>query len=219
MKNNFNNWDQFFDTIDFTFYRTAKIQSKYIDTILEQTKNIQHPKLLEIAGGSGYTSAIIADLLKLKHAEINYSDLSPSIVGKVSKTFKSLPMNFFIQDAKNITLSNNSMDIIFHQGFLEHFNDNDIVLFLKEQARVSKYIIFDVPNARRWNKVQEFGNERFLTHQKWKDLVKLAGLHVYKATARRFTNYWKKFVPQIIFESEWFQEKFGESTIIVCGIL
>jgi ubiquinone/menaquinone biosynthesis C-methylase UbiE len=217
MTNNYDSWAQFFETIDFTFYRSSKIQSKYIDVILEQIKNIAQPKLLEIAGGSGYTSIIIADLLKRKEAEVNYSDLSSVVVNKVSQTFNNFKVNFLVQDSNKITLPNKSMDIIFHQGFLEHFDDDQIINFLKEQARVATFVIFDVPNSRRQNKTQEFGNERFLSHKKWQELVKAANLYIYKSTARRFTNSWKKFIPFIILQSDWFHRNFGESTIIVCG--
>lgn len=216
--NNFNNWDDFFKTIDFTFYRTSQIQTKYIDIIAKKSKEFHNPKLLEIAGGSGYTSVVLADLLKKSNIKIIYSDLSEKLVAEVRKKFNTNKIEFSVQDSNNLSFNNNSVDIIFHQGFLEHFDDNQIIKFLKEQARVAKYIIFDVPNSRRWNKNQEFGNERFLSHKEWQNLVKKAGLTIHEVTARRFSNSWKKFMPIALVESNLFHNLFGESTIIVCGI-
>ena len=43
-----------------------------------------------------------------------------------------------------------------HACFLEHFEDDDIIKLLKEQARVANVIIFDVPNGRRNKKIQTF---------------------------------------------------------------
>ena len=212
---NFQNWDEFFNKNPFTFFMTSQIQKKYIQTINSYTP--ENGTLLEIAGGSGYTSAVVADLVRTKNASVIFSDLEKSLTEKVAMNFDSVVnLNFKAVDAFNIPFKNGEFDIIYHQGFLEHFNDNDIIRLLKEQARVAKYVIFDVPNSRRWDKTQEFGNERFLSHSKWKSLVKAAGLHIQYDTARRFNNIWKQLVPVIVQNSELFHKFFGESSIIVC---
>jgi ubiquinone/menaquinone biosynthesis C-methylase UbiE len=126
-------------------------------------------------------------------------------------------LNFENQDSNKINHKDNSFDILYHQGFLEHFEDSEIKLFLKEQSRVSKYIVFDVPISRRNDKIQEFGNERFLSLKQWKKIIKDCNLNIYKITGRRFNNFWKKFVPKIIHDSDFFGKYFGESIIIVCG--
>jgi ubiquinone/menaquinone biosynthesis C-methylase UbiE len=213
----FSNWTDFFKTISFTYFRTSLIQERYIEKIKEYSNLLRIGKvsLLEIATGSGYTSVVLADLLR-KNATIISSDLDPDIVEELSQKFTLPNLSFKVIDSFKIDLPDNSIDIIFHQGFLEHFDDNDIVALLKEQSRVAEYIIFDVPNDRRWNKTQEFGNERFLSHQKWQELAEQAGLIVVNDTARRLSNPWKSYVPHFIYNSEWFNKHFGESSIIVC---
>lgn len=221
--NNFDNWDQFFDKIPFTFYRTSLIQKRYIEEILSQVKLLRKSligtpdenrtiTLLEIAGGSGYTSAVIQDLLKNENVEVYFSDLSDKLCDYAKKKFGLMSIKL---DSFHIN-TDQRFDIIFHQGFLEHFQDVEIRNLLNQQSGISDRIIFDVPNSRRWNKHQEYGNERFLSHSKWIELAELSGLKVEKATARRLSNGWKKFVPQFIFDSDWFNEYFGESTILVC---
>lgn len=214
---NYTNWESFFDTINFTFLHTSLIQKKYIKTVEEVAKNFSEPSILEIAAGSGYTSVVVADLLRSFNGTVCASDLSPQIVkGLYDKFNKIGNLKFAVQDSTSIKLEKN-VNIIIHQGFLEHFEDDQIISFLKEQGRVAQYIIFDVPNSLRNNKTQEFGNERFLSPKKWSELVESAGLIVYKKTGRRFTNWWKKYVPVVLMETEWFHRTFGESTIIVCG--
>lgn len=214
----YNNWNDFFNNIPFTFFKTSLIQQKYIETIYEETPVFG--KILEIAGGSGYTSAVIADFLRRKETSVTYSDLEPNLVNKVKEKFSSITnLKFTVADSYNLPFKNNEFDIIFHQGFLEHFSDAEIINLLIEQSRVAKKIVFDVPNSRRWHKIQEFGNERFLTHEKWQHLVLQAGLIIHKVTARRFSNPWKRLIPEIIKDTEWFHRNFGESTIIVCGNL
>lgn len=212
----FDNWIDFFKTISFTYFRTSLIQERYISKIMEHAKRYQNARLLEIATGSGYTSAVVADLLR-NSAQVVASDIDETIIGKLSEKFSAPNLAMKVIDSFKIDLPSNSYDVIFHQGFLEHFEDDDIVKLLKEQARVADTIVFDVPNDRRWRKVQEFGNERFLSHQRWKALAVRAGVVVIDDTARRLSNPWKKFVPMFIYGSEWFNKYFGESSIIVCG--
>jgi len=212
--NNFNNWEDFFKKNNFTFFRTSIIQKKYIETIYNFCKKINATNIMEIASGSGYTSIILDDLLK-NNCKIYCTDLSKEIIDNLSnKNYKNIC--FEVQDSKKISHKNKSIDIIYHQGFLEHFSNNEIVDFLNEQARVAKYIIFDVPISRRNNKIQEFGNERFLSLKEWKSVLKTNNFKILKITGRRFNNWWKKFIPHIIIESDWFGKYFGESIIIIC---
>lgn len=215
-ENNFNNWQEFFAKIPFTFYRTSLIQNKYINVIDKYTD--KNADLLEIAGGSGYTTAVVADLVRTKNAKVTYSDIDKSLVDSVEINFDSIVnLDFKHADAFKLPFEDMEFDLIFHQGFLEHFNDQEIIDTLKEQARVADTIVFDVPNSRRSKKIQEFGNERFLSHSKWKSLVEAAGLVIHYDTARRFTNSWKNWVPFFIRETDWFHRLFGEASIIVCS--
>jgi SAM-dependent methyltransferase len=207
-------WVDFFNKIKFTYYRSSLIQMKYIDVIQRVASN--NSLLLEIASGSGYTSAIVSDLLSKKNAKVIATDISEDLVKELSNKFSLDNLEGKVIDAFNIDMANKSVDIIFHQGFLEHFDNNDIIKILKEQGRVAKTIVFDVPNGRRWDKTKEFGDERFLSHKEWINLVHQAGLEVKFHTGRRFTNAWKKYVPKIVYDSDWFGRLFGESSIIVC---
>lgn len=206
-------WVEFFDKIKFTYYRSSLIQERYIDVINRVTN--KGSVLMEIASGSGYTSALVADLVRIKDAKVIATDISTDLIKAISGKYPGVECR--VVDAFKIDMPDNSIDVIFHQGFLEHFDDDDIIAMLKEQARVAKVIVFDVPNGRRWSKVQEFGNERFLFHQEWMDLVSEAGLKIQFHTGRRFANPWKKYVPKIVYDSDWFGRYFGESSIIVCS--
>lgn len=211
-------WKEFFKNTEFTLYRTAKIQYKYIDTIHDVACKFEAPVLLEVATGSGYTSMLLADLLRNKGAKIIASDFEPELLNLAESKFGFVKnLSFKVADSKQLPFRDNEVNIVFHQGFLEHFSDAEIVQMLKEQARVaSDYVIFDVPNSLRNQKIQEFGDERFLTKKEWLALVRRAGLKVVLVTGRRFTNTWKKFVPVFIRDTNWFHNRFGETIIVVC---
>jgi len=213
---NFQDWNEFFKKIPFTYYRTSLIQKKYIQMIDEYTP--QHGKLIEIAAGSGYTSAVVSDLVRKKGAKVTMSDLEPDLVNSASVKYETFDMDFVQANSLDLKQFNDDeFDVLFHQGFLEHFSDDMIIAFLQEQSRISKHIVFDVPNGRRWNKTQEFGNERFLSHNRWMSITEDAGLTIEHHTARRFTNPWKKWVPVAVQDSDWFHELFGEASIIICS--
>lgn len=215
---NYDDWESFFNNLNFTYFRTSLIQKKYIETIEEYAKKQPRPRVLEIAAGSAYTSVVVADLLRKDGGTVMISDLSPELVHQAESKFGGTGNVYFsVQDSNDITLKISEVDIIIHQGFLEHFEDDQIIDFLKEQGRVARWIIFDVPNSLRNDKTQEFGNERFLHPKEWCELVRRADLTVHKITGRRFNNWWKKYVPTAVRDTEWFQRTFGESTIIVCG--
>lgn len=211
-------WKEFFKNTEFTLYRTAKIQYKYIDTIHDIACTFDAPVLLEVATGSGYTSVLLADLLRNKGARVIASDFEPELLNQAESNFGFVKnLSFRVADSKQLPFKDNEVNIIYHQGFLEHFSDPEIIQMLKEQARVANdYIIFDVPNSLRTNKLQEFGDERFPSKKEWLALVEKAGLKVVLTTGRRFTNAWKKFVPPIVRDTNWFHVHFGETLIVVC---
>lgn len=213
------NWSEYFKNIEFTLYRSAKIQAKYIDTIHDMACRLNSPVLLEVATGSGYTSVLVADLLRNKGARVIATDIEPELLARTESNFGFVKnLSFRLADSKNLPFRDNEVHIVFHQGFLEHFADAEIVQMLKEQARVtSAYVIIDVPNSLRTKKIQEFGDERFPSVKEWTALINRAGLHILFVTGRRFTNAWKKFVPVFVRDTDWFHRTFGESSIFVCA--
>jgi hypothetical protein len=85
---------------------------------------------------------------------------------------------------------------------------------IKEQARVSMLIIFDIPNNKRLSKIQEFGNERYLSVNKWKKLIKESNLQIIEISGRRFNKVFKFF--SWLTDKEIIRRVFGTSSIFVC---
>lgn len=199
-------WKGFFDK--FTVFRTVLIQEHYINEILKNTK--KDDSLLEIASGSGYTSLA---LLYSGRNNVIASDIEDELLKDIKKKMPELMVKKV--DAFNMPYSNGDIDCIFHQGFLEHFSDEDIVKLLKESARVATKVVFDIPNARRRNKTKEYGNERFMSHRKWKKLIAVSNLRLVKDTGRRMPGYFK-YLPKFMTENNWLRKHFGTSSIFVC---
>ena len=199
------NWHKFFD--GWTVYKTVKIQDRFIKMILKYTE--KNSRMLELAAGSGLTSFI---LCYSGRANIWASDIDEELVEAIRNNFG---LKCPIVDMFDINTNDKYYDCVFHQGALEHFEDKDIIRTLKEQGRASKYVIFDIPNGRRINKTQEYGNERFMYVRKWKKLIKQAGLELVEYDGRRLNKIFK-YLPFDLENNDFVNRHFGTSSIFVC---
>ena len=198
-------WVSFFK--DWALIKTVTLQQQYLNEILNNTT--KNDQLLELGAGSGFSSLA---LLFSGRENIVVSDFDPQVLENIRVT---MPLNAELIDMFNITKSNKSVDCIYHQGLMEHFSDEEIVKSLTEQSRVAKLVIFDVPNNKRWKKIQEYGNERFLSVCKWVKLIKQSGLKITKVTGRRFPKVFN-YLPYFLQNNELIKRMFGTSSIFVC---
>ena len=138
------------------------------DTLFSNAIRLQHlvwtilhyvPKgsrILETGFGSGMTSILLADL----GYSVTALDIDEKSVRIVKEKFphftNSGKFTVLNGDMFTLPLQTKSFALVYHQGVLEHFSDQDIILALKENGRVAELVIFDVPNSR--SKLQDFGD-------------------------------------------------------------
>lgn len=200
-----NTWDDFFT--QWSLIKTIKLQEIFLEKILKYTTS--KDVLLELGTGSGHSSIA----LSFSNRKIIASDINDELLRKIQENNNLRKKNI---DMFNICKREEIVvDCVFHQGLLEHFSDEEIILSLKEQAKVAKYIVFDIPNNKRFKKIKEFGNERFLSIKKWKKLIKEADLEIVEVSGRRFCVIFD-FLPCVIKKMEWFRRVFGTSSIFIC---
>lgn len=106
--------------------------------------DVRGRRVLEVGGGTGGNASWLAQ----KGAEVHLLDLSWSALQIAANTFKQkgLQSRLICADAFHIPYPDEYFDIVFHQGFLEHFVDPRPLLL--EQWRVLReggYIVVDVP--------------------------------------------------------------------------
>ncbi|MHB9111518.1 MAG: class I SAM-dependent methyltransferase [Thermoleophilia bacterium] len=100
--------------------------------------------VLEVGAGRGADSIYLAQ----HGARAHVLDYSPEALGISDKLAQQAGVNVELvqADALNIPFPDETFDLIFHQGFLEHFREPGLIL--AEQYRVLKqggYILVDVP--------------------------------------------------------------------------
>ncbi len=141
--------------------------------------------ILEVGTGSGAMSIFLSWLGR----EVTGVDVNPQVVAKAeaeSARFRGLS-KFGVADTFHLPHPDQSFDLIFHQGLLEHFSDADIHRALTEQLRVAKRVIFSVPNI--YYPKRDFGNERLMTRAQWEKI-----LRPYRVVDSR--DYSKKWFPK-----------------------
>ena len=180
------NWKNFFD--GFSLFKTSLIQENYINTVKKYTP--QNGKILEIAAGSGLTSVLLADM----GYKVTCTDIDEDLLESIKNKFSSIPMkiesvDMFSAGSKYEILQ---FDSIIHQGLLEHFEDEEIIEIIRQQKDLAHFLIFDIPNDKRIEKVQEYGNERFLSTEHWISLFEKAGCVIIDIEGRRFEGLLEK---------------------------
>lgn len=110
--------------------------------------DVKGKTILEVGAGTGRDSFRLAQMAECVYV-LDYAENAIRIIDSLNKSspYKVVPLR---GDAFKLPFRDESFDIVFHQGLLEHFrNPKDI---LKENYRVLKsggFVIVDVP--QRWH--------------------------------------------------------------------
>ncbi|MCJ7634197.1 class I SAM-dependent methyltransferase [Candidatus Bathyarchaeota archaeon] len=126
--------------------------------------------------------------------------------------FKKKDVNFILGDAFKLPFTDNSFDIVFSKGFIEHFKKPQDFMLLKEHVRVLKnkgYLICEVPNLAV--------SLEYLYVKYFYDFKQ--GYKHYIKTHRQIMSYFKKLNLQIISSKffGWFFERFNVPQLFNCS--
>jgi len=125
--------------------------------------------------------------------------------------FKKKDVNFILGDAFKLPFADNSFDIVFSKGFIEHFKKPQDFMLLKENVRVTRnngYVICEVPNLAV--------SLEYLYVKYFYDFKQ--GYKHYVKTHRQLMRYFKKLNLQIISSKffGWFFERFNIPQLFKC---
>ena len=121
---------------------------EYLNKITDELEKYSLPgkRILEIGAGSGSTSIKLVQM----GATVTCLDYSQNAVLLIKKNAAASGMPLFCvkADAFALPFKELSFDICFHQGFLEHFREPEVIL--SEQHRILKkdgLLVVDVPQT------------------------------------------------------------------------
>lgn len=166
---------QKFDNIDKYIFKNLKKKKVYLNAIKKYAVN---KKIIECGCGTGKISTYFQnngyDVTAVDIDE-NILELAKKIVKKSS--FEKTP-KFEAMSILDLKYKQKEFDVAFSNGVLEHFCDEEIIKILKEEIKIANTVIFGVPS--RYFDDDEFmhGDERYLTEEKWEELVEKANANI-----------------------------------------
>jgi SAM-dependent methyltransferase len=176
-------------------------------------------ELLEVGFGSGATAVLLADI----GYHITAVDIDPTLVNLFIQRYPEWIATGRVDvrqaDMFSLPWKDKTFELAYHQGVLEHHSDDEILMALKEEARISNWIIFDVPNGH--GKKHHFGDERLLPPSHWRNLIRKAGVSLVEEVGRNFPR-WMYILPHAFFSRQslyrwpWFSRVAGRDSIFVC---
>ena len=179
---------------------------------IESRINLKEKKLLEVGAGMGGDSIYFAK----KGAKVTLLDFTTEALQLIKKNAQkaNVSISTIEADARKIPCKDNTFDVIFHQGFLEHFKDP--LHMLLEQKRVLKkggILVIDVPqryttytikkhiqmHQKRWFA----GWERQFSIKELEKLTEKAGMHVVGSYGWGY--YGKLYVIRHLNLGDWYE--------------
>jgi SAM-dependent methyltransferase len=211
------NWVEFFKSSERSIYSQCIGNRMLIELITENTP--KGGRVLEAGCGTALLSLILADY----GYNVTAVDYTKEVVDYAQAKAGSNSLNIKFQQGDILQLTSlfdgKYFDTICHSGVMEHFNDKDIIASLSEQRKVSRRVIFNIPNNRNKLLPAHFGDERFLCNKKWLSLIKEAGFN----NSKVYGGYdlprpFYLFLPGVFFrrKADFWWKWFSKHSIFIC---
>lgn len=165
-----------------TFFTTLAYHAPMMRRILQA----QPRTALE--GGCG--SAVMASFLRLVGIQTVAVDNDTEVLEAARQGAANWPVQpeFVLHDIFDLTTLGRNVDVVFSQGVLEHFSDEQIGELCQQALAVAPQFVFSVPSKHYGHR--DFGNERLMTAEQWRRILQPHGqVHVeeYFLARRRYT--------------------------------
>jgi SAM-dependent methyltransferase len=154
------------------FLTNLNAHSILFEKITEENPN--RMKVLEVGVGTGSMSIFLSWL----GYEVVGIDNNKKVLEQAKRNVKRFngKVKLVLCDAFFLSEKfGDEFDVAFSQGLLEHFNDEEISSLVDEQLKVAKTVYFSVPSY--FYPQQDFGNERLMTVEEWKTILKKFNLN------------------------------------------
>lgn len=190
-----------FDNIDKYILKNLKKKKVYLNAIEKYSKN---KKIIECGCGIGKISTYFQNKgysVTAVDIDENILKLAENIVERSS--FKETP-KFEVMSIMNLKYKNKTFDVVFSNGVLEHFKDNEIIKILKEEIRIADVVVFGVPSKYFNDNEFMHGDERYLTKEEWRTLIKKANGKILEEDAFHSQSLKKRIKNKKIFRQKEF---------------
>ncbi|PIR38940.1 MAG: hypothetical protein COV34_00100 [Candidatus Zambryskibacteria bacterium CG10_big_fil_rev_8_21_14_0_10_42_12] len=156
-----------FDSLDAFVESRIVYKEKFIDIIKKYGTRTK--RLLEAGCGSGITSIFLGKF----GYEVIGIDSDPDMVKLATSIAvqQESAVLFKVDDIKTLETIQGHFDVVFSNGVMEHFSDNDIVTILDRHLSVSDYVVISVPSDFFTDDQRMYGDERFMSVDQWHTIL------------------------------------------------
>lgn len=131
-------------------------------------------KIIEAGSGTGILSVYMASLgYDVIGIDID-NDILKLSIDISNKYLQTNKPQFINQSIFELNYPEKFFDVSFSNGVLEHFTDEEIIDTLKQQIRISEFVIFGIPTRYFKHCESMYGDERYLKLKYWRELIKKA---------------------------------------------
>lgn len=136
-----------------------------------------NPKtVLEVGAGSGGGSILVKRLIP--KAKVIATDIDPRICASIVKFAKKAEVDIIVEccDVLKLPYQDQSFDVCFSGGLMEHFSESLMLQGMREQLRVAKVVLMSVP-VLHWflSGLYQRGDELRLPKITWLELLMTVG--------------------------------------------
>ncbi|MBU4512611.1 class I SAM-dependent methyltransferase, partial [Patescibacteria group bacterium] len=169
-------------------------KKKLIETILKYSN--QGGAILEAGCGSGVTT-IHLSLLGYQAVGVDIDEdmvkFAKHIAGEVAA-----PASFNLGNIKNLSDIDRVYDVVFSNGVLEHFSDEDIVEITNQELSVGRWVAISIPSDHFSFNQRLCGDERFMNIKKWRFLISKTRGSCVEEFCFGFDNFYQKICNRVI---------------------
>ena len=147
-----------------------------IEKIAQNTP--QNGRIIEMGCGT----AVLSTYLRNVGYQVTCLDSDQGmldIAQDIARNFRLAPI-FIKGDVTNLNLQKGSFDTSFSNGVLEHFSDEEITRAIKIQGDLCQKVIVSIPSTYFNENEKIYGDERFLSKKKWRELIKGSCMRITK---------------------------------------
>ena len=169
-------------------YIQYKLKHKKLFIKLLKKYSKERKKLIEAGCGTG----LVAGYMQALGYDVTAIDISKDIlklVEELCENSKIIQKSIFELD-----FSEKEYDVCFSNGVLEHFSDEQIIDTIKQQIRISNYVIIGVPSVYFDETEKMYGDERNIKEKRWIELIHLAGGSVIENTGFHYYPWYKRLL-------------------------
>lgn len=179
------------------YYRDGATLEQFVATLAH------HAPLLDAVFASqpataleaGCGPATMASFLTMAGVPTVAVDNDPSVLEVARRAAARWPTapEFVEHDIFKLDALGRNVDLVFSQGVLEHFEDEQIRELTRQSLAIAPRFVFSVPS--KWYGHKDFGNERLFTAERWAELLEGLGtveVTPYFFARRRYTYGLKK---------------------------